>query len=543
MADEALSTGGFQDISRVLPELTLGLAVVILTSMSAQSASYRKLVKRAREIAFLTSSTSALSWDQETFMPPKALPYRAEQLAWLSGQAHRRFTAGKVGDLISECEQAGFAPESDEAANVREWRRLYNRATKVPPHLVEKMERTCAHAREAWREARKQSQFKLFKPHLDKILSLTRQMADCWGYAQSPYDALLDGYEPGATAAALRQTFSELRNALATILPGAVERSAAVPKDLLKGNYAVAAQQAFNRKIAEAMGFDFAAGRIDTTTHPFCSRIGADDCRLTTRYDEMDFTYSLYSVMHEAGHGLYEQGLATEHYGTPLGTAVSLGIHESQSRLWENHVGRSEAFWEHWHPVACEFFPDLKRYSPARITAAINRVAPSFIRTEADQVTYDLHIVLRFEIELRLVEGQLGTRDVPACWNELCESLLGLKVTKDSDGCLQDIHWATGIIGYFPTYTLGNLNAAQLMHRAAEDNPAIAADLRRGEYQSLRSWLREKIHRQGSRQLPPALMQSATGELPTSRCQIDYLRTKFASQPPPPDQKSGSRPS
>ncbi len=347
-------------------------------------------------------------------MPPKALPYRAEQLAWLSGQAHRRFTASKVGELIAECEQAGFQPESDEAANVREWRRLYDRATKVPPHLVERLERTCAHAREAWREARKQSQFKLFKPHLDKILSLTRQMANCWGYAQSPYDALLDGYEPGATAGALGQTFSELRGALATVLPPAMERSAAVPGDSLKGNYPVAAQQGFNRKVAEAMGFDFAAGRIDTTTHPFCNRIGAHDCRLTTRYDETDFTQSLYSVMHEAGHGLYEQGLAQEHFGTPLGTAVSLGIHESQSRLWENHVGRSAAFWEYWHPVACEFFPDLKRCSPAQVTAAVNRVSPSFIRVEADQVTYDLHIVLRFETEVRLVEGRLGTKEVPA---------------------------------------------------------------------------------------------------------------------------------
>ncbi len=460
-------------------------------------------------------------------MPPKALPYRAEQLAWLGGQAHRRFTAGTVGDLIAECEQAGFPPESDEAANIREWRRLYDRATKVPPHLVEKMERTCAHAREAWREARKQSRFKLFKPHLDKILSLNHQMADCWGYAESPYDALLDGYEPGATARALRQTFSELGAALGSILPAAVESSSAVPKDSLKGHYPMADQQAFNRKVAEAIGFDFGAGRIDPTTHPFCSRLDANDCRLTTRYDETDFTQSLYSVLHEAGHGLYELGLPQDLFGTPLGTAASLGIHESQSRLWENHVGRSAIFWEHWHPIACEHFPELKRFSPAQITAAVNRVAPSFIRVEADQVTYDLHILLRFEVELGLMEDKLKTKDVPAFWNERFEKLLGLKVTKDSDGCLQDIHWSMGSIGYFPTYTLGNINAAQLMHCALGENPAMDADLRRGEYESLRSWLREKIHRQGSRRLPGALMQAVTGELPSSRHQVDYLRKKF----------------
>lgn len=500
--------------------------------MSTHPAAYAKLLKRAREIAFLSSAAGALSWDMETLMPPKGLPYRAQQLAWFSGQAHRRFIANKVGELIAECEQHGFSTESDEAANIREWRRLYDRATKVPPQLIEKLERTGAHAREAWREARKQSQFKLFKPHLDKILSLTRQMADCLGYVQSPYDALLDEYEPGATAGAVRQTLTELRTALASIFPDAVERSSAVPTDLLKGHYPMPAQQAFNQKVAEAIGFDFAAGRIDTSIHPFCSRIGAGDCRLTTRYDETDFTQSLYSVLHEAGHGLYEQGLAPEHYGTPLGKAVSLGIHESQSRLWENHVGRSAAFWEYWHPIACEFFPDLKRYSPAQITAAVNRVSPSFIRVEADQLTYDLHILLRFEIEVNLVEGRLATADVPASWNEQFEKLFGLKVMKDSDGCLQDIHWALGSIGYFPTYTLGNLNAAQLMHRAGLDHPVLPDELRQGEYQGLRSWLRERIHQKGSRHLPNALMQSATGEPTSSRYQTDYLRKKFMATSP-----------
>jgi carboxypeptidase Taq len=349
-------------------------------------------------------------------------------------------------------------------------------------------------------------------------------MTECLGYAQSPYDALLEGYEPGATAVALRQTFSELRTALVSILPAGVERSAVVPKDLLQGHYPVAAQQAFNRKVAEAIGFDFAAGRIDTTTHPFCSRIGAGDCRLTTRYDETDFTRSLYSILHEAGHGLYEQGLAPERFGTPLGSAVSLAIHESQSRLWENHVGRSAAFWEHWHPIACELFPDLKRCSPAQITAAVNRVSPSFIRVDADQVTYDLHVLLRFEIELDLVEGRLATGDIPAFWNQQFADLFGLKVTKDSEGCLQDIHWAIGAIGYFPTYTLGNLNAAQLMSRAARDNPVLEDDLRRGEYQSLCSWLREKIHRQGSRLLPQELMQAATGEPTCTRYLVAHLQ-------------------
>jgi carboxypeptidase Taq len=495
--------------------------------MATSPAAYQQLLKRAREIALLSSAAGTLTWDQETYMPPKALNYRAGQLAWLSGQAHRRFTTKKIGQLIADCEQSGLTPESDEAANVREWRRLYDRATKVPPRLVEKFERVRAHAREAWRQARKQSRYKLFKPHLDKILSLTRQMADCWGYAESPYDALVEEYEPGMTAAALGKVLSGLRPAIASMLPVAIERSSAVPADFLHGHYPVAAQQAFNRRVAEAIGFDFDAGRIDTTTHPFCSRIGPGDCRLTTRYNEKDFTQSLYGILHEAGHGLYEQGLAEEHFGTPVGASVSLGIHESQSRLWENHVGRSATFWEHWHPVAVEIFPELKKFTPAQITAVVNRVSPSFIRVEADQVTYDLHIALRFEVELGLVEGRLATKDVPAYWNENFEKLLGLKVTKDADGCLQDIHWSIGAIGYFATYTLGNLNAAQLMHRAGRDRPALNRELAQGRYETLREWLREKIHRQGSRHHPRELMQLATGEPTADRYHVEYLRTKF----------------
>jgi carboxypeptidase Taq len=490
---------------------------------------YGKLSKRAREIACLSSAGGLLWWDQRTYMPPKALSYRARQVAHLSGLAHRQFTAKKVGDLISACEQHGFAAGSDEAVNVREWRRLYDRATKVPARLVEKFQRVCSLANEAWRQARERSEFHVLKPHLQKVLELNRQMADCWGYQESPYDALLEEYEPGARASRLRALFAELRPAIVAVLGPARERSAAVPGDLLRGNYPVAAQQAFNRRVAEAMCFDFEAGRIDTTTHPFCGAIAPGDCRLTTRYNEQYFTQSLYGVMHEGGHGLYEQGLPVEHFSTPLGTAVSLGIHESQSRLWENHVGRSAAFWEYWHPIACEHFPELKKLSSAQITAAVNRVAPSFIRVEADEVTYDLHIILRFEMELELIEGQLAVADVPACWNEEFEKVLGLKVTRDADGCLQDVHWSSGLLGYFPTYTLGNLNAAQLMRRAALDLPSLDADLARGEYGVLREWLRKKIHSQGLRHRPAELMQQVTGEATGSASHLDYLRKKFAA--------------
>jgi len=495
--------------------------------MSDVFPAYRKLLERARKIALLDSTASLLSWDEETYMPTKALNHRAEQMAWLSGEAHRLFTAKQVGAWIAACEQHGFAPDSDEAANVREWRRSYDRKTKIPARLVEKFQRVRTHAREAWGEARKQSKFKLFRPHLQKLLDLQLQIADLLGYSGSPYNAHLDEYEPGARAEDLRELFAKLRPEIVSILGPAVERSAATPRSLLHGHYPVAAQEAFNRGVAQAMGFDFDSGRIDTTTHPFCSGMGPNDCRLTTRYNEQDFTQSLYGIMHEAGHGLYDQGLPKEHYGTPLGKDVSLGIHESQSRLWENHVGRSEAFWQHWYPIACKHFPDLRRLTPEQITGAVNQVQPSFIRVEADQVTYDLHIILRFEIELKLIERQLAVADVPAYWNEQFEKSFGLKVPDDAHGCLQDIHWSIGLFGYFPTYSLGNLNAAQLMNKAQADHGSLAAELARGEYGTLLKWLRENVHRHGMRDHPQELMHRATGMGTDSAAHLAALRKKY----------------
>jgi carboxypeptidase Taq len=352
-------------------------------------------------------------------------------------------------------------------------------------------------------------------------------MADHWGYQECRYDALLEGHERGARARDLTTLFGELRPAIVRVLGPAAEASREIGESALDGEYPIAAQQGFNREVAEAIGFDFNAGRIDTTTHPFCTGVGARDCRLTTRYDARDFAQSLYGVLHEAGHGLYDQGLPQEHYGSPLGKDISMGIHESQSRLWENHVGRTRAFWEHWHGPACRHFEALRKFTPQQISRAINRVAPSFIRVEADQVTYDLHIILRFEIELKLIEGDLKLADLPACWNEEFHKMLGLKVPDDARGCLQDIHWSIGAFGYFPTYTLGNLNAAQLMSCAAREQPGINADLGAGRYAGLLGWLRRKIHVHGQRWLPPDLMNRATGELTTARYHLDYLRNKF----------------
>ena len=447
----------------------------------SEFAPYRQLIERTREIALLNGSAAMLYWDQQTFMPPKALEFRAEQLSYLTGRSHRLFTATEVGDWLQACEDAGLTTGADDAvaANVRGWRRHYDRATRLPAELVEEYERAKVMGNTAWMEARRLSEFSRFAPFLEKIFALTRQLADLWGYEATPYDALLEGFEPGARAADLQTLFASLRPAVVELLGPASERSARVPSDLLAGHYPVAAQEAFNREVAAALGFDFEAGGITTTTHPFCSGVGPGDCRLTTRYDETNPLVSLYGVMHEAGHGMYEQGLPRAAYGTPAGTAVSLGIHESQSRLWENQVGRGREFWTHWLPRAAEYFPTLAARTPEEMFAAVNRVKPSYIRVEADEVTYDLHIILRFGLERRLLDGSLKVADVPAAWNEEFRDMFGLEVPDDAHGCLQDIHWSEGLIGYFPTYTLGNLNAAQLFRRALADLPSLPAELSR----------------------------------------------------------------
>jgi carboxypeptidase Taq len=497
-----------------------------------EAVAYQKLLARAREVALVDSTAALLSWDEETYMPRKALPYRAEQLAHFSGWSHRQFTAPEVGEWIRACEDQGFPRDSDEDVNVREWRRAYDRQTKLPSALVEEFSRASALARDAWVEARRRSEFTVFQPHLEKLLGLSRQMADHWGYERTPYDALLEGHERNARAAELRDLFAALRPAISEVLGPAAERGRSIPENFLEGAYPVSGQEGLNREVAAAFGFDFEAGRIDTTAHPFCTGLGPRDCRLTTRYNERDFSESFYGVLHEAGHGLYDQGLLEAHHGMPLGSAASMGIHESQSRLWENHIGRSRAFWERWYEPACRHLPALARFTPQQIHGAVNRVAPSFIRVEADQVTYDLHILLRFELEVPLVEGDLSVRDVPGVWNARFRELFGLEVPDDARGCLQDIHWSLGAFGYFPTYTLGNLNAAQLMVAARREKPDLDAELARGQYGGLLGWLRERVHAPGQRFTPQELMRRATGETTQPTAYIAALRQKFLPNDP-----------
>ncbi|MEX1114154.1 MAG: carboxypeptidase M32 [Akkermansiaceae bacterium] len=484
------------------------------------------IFEKARELALIQSSASALDWDQECYLPPAAAEYRAAQLSWLSSRAHELATSGDWKNALEDAE--GSDPDTDPklTANLREMRRQFDRSNKLPIELVARESLACSMSKHAWAAAREKSDFASFTPHLQTLLEIAREKAELWGYTNEPYDALLDGYERRTSTAAVAKLFDAMKPELRKIASQAVARSTTHSPTLPAGPYPVEAQKRFNAKVAAAIGFEFEAGRIDTTAHPFCTTLGPRDVRLTTRYMESDFTSSLFGVLHEAGHGLYEQGLPTDDFGLPSGSSVSLGIHESQSRLWENHVGRSRAFWNHWYPAAQEIFPQLADFSLENFLAYLWRAEFSPIRVEADEATYDMHILLRFDLERRMLDGSLAVADVPDAWNQGFRELFGFLPADDRHGCLQDIHWAMGGLGYFPTYTLGNINSAQLFAAARKDSN-IAAACDRADYQPLLGWLRENVHAHGATLDPVDLMEKATGSIPTPDAYLAHLKSRY----------------
>jgi len=485
-----------------------------------------EIYEKARELALVRTSAGVIGWDQETYLPPAAVGHRARQLAWLSASAHELATSDDWKRALETAIEEDDGSDAKTTANLREMRREFDRATKLPVELVARASSATSLAKHAWADARKRSDISTFAPHLETLLDIAREKADLWGYPDEPYDALLEGFERGARTAAVAQLFESMKPELRETAALAVEKSATRAVKLPPGPYPVARQMEFNARVAEAIGFDFQAGRIDTTTHPFCTTLGPRDVRLTTRYDKDDFCPSFFGILHEAGHGLYEQGIPEADFGLPSGSSVSLGIHESQSRLWENHVGRSRAFWEHWYPVARQTFPQLADFPLDDFLAHIRRAAFSPIRVEADEATYDLHILLRFGIERRMLNGELAVAGVPAAWNDEFRAMFGFIPENDTQGCLQDIHWSMGGLGYFPTYTLGNLNAAQLFAAARRD-PAVAVAADAADYRPLLAWLREKIHAHGATLDPSDLMEKASGDKPSATPYLAHLRTRY----------------
>jgi carboxypeptidase Taq len=498
--------------------------------MPSASSVYDQLLAHSRETHLLGSASAVLSWDQETCMPKGAGEVRARQLALLARLAHERTTDPRVGEWLALCEaDRTIAGDLDRGPNVRGLRRDYDRATKLPAKLVTELAETESRAQQEWATARAKSDFRRFQPWLERMLALQQQKADCLkAPGQSRWDALADLYEPGMNAKDLSALFAPLRQRLVA-LRGKIAGGKVPDESFTRLEIDEGKQEAFVRAVVAAMGFDFERGRIDRSAHPFCIGTGGD-VRLTTRFHKDNVLDALGSTMHEGGHGLYEQGLDLQHLGTPLGEAVSLGIHESQSRLWENHVGRSAAFWQWCWPLAERHLGSVcAGHSADTVFRASNVVQPSLIRVEADEATYDLHVMIRFELERELIDGGLGASHLPARWNALYREYLGVDVPDDRRGCLQDVHWSCGLFGYFPTYTLGNLYAAQFAGAADRALGGLPAQLQRGEFAPLREWLRRHVHVHGRRHPPAELCQRVTGAPLSSEPFLAHLDKKLSA--------------
>jgi carboxypeptidase Taq len=512
---------------------------------------YDELIGRSRAQAMLGSCSSVLGWDEQTYMPAGGAMHRGAQMALLAGLHHEWATDPMLDELLTIVEGSNLVAEPDRVptVNVRALRRIHDRKRLLPRALVEELARTSSLAQPEWVAARASSDFGRFRPWLEKIVQLKREEAACLAPAfrdnmatDVAYDPLLDEYEPGAKSADLARVFQALQNELVPLAmaineatsAGLQRRSESHPtrnlggESILRRLYPRDRQRIFGETVAAAIGFDFERGRLDIAAHPFCSGIGPGDCRITTRFDEHQFSDAFFGILHEVGHGLYEQGLDQASYGTPMGEAVSLGVHESQSRLWENAVGRGRAFWRFWFPMAQRVFREaLADVKFEEFHAAINHVAPSLIRVQADEVTYNLHIIVRFELERALVSGDLAVADVPGAWNERYQATLGVTPRNDAEGCLQDIHWSAGLFGYFPTYTLGNLYAAQLYARAEADLGGLDEAFSRGDFGGLLGWLRNHVHSQGQRYRPAELIERITGSAPDHRPLVNGLRQKY----------------
>ncbi len=492
--------------------------------------SFTTFQQKLRDIAQLKSAVAVLNWDKDVFMPPKGSAPRAEMLAYLAGELHDKVLSKEFRDMLREVKAAADADEltPGDRAIVREVWRDVSREEKLPVEFVKELTQVTSEAYYVWMDARKKKDFKLFAPHLTKIVALKRREAKLVGFQQSPYDALLDTFEPYATTEEIATALGDLKNFLAPFLVKIKNSKVKVSRDVIAGDFDIEKQKAFCALAAKRIGYDFDAGRLDISAHPFSTSFHPLDARITTRYSHSEFMQSIGGVIHETGHALYEQGLPAEHFGTPLAEAVSLGIHESQSRLWENLVGKSRAFWTYFYPLLQKEFPiPLQKVSLDSFYRAINAAQPSFIRVEADEVTYNLHIILRFEIEVALIDGKIAVEDLPRIWNAKMKELLGLDVPDDSLGVLQDVHWSGGMIGYFPTYSLGNLYSAQFFAAARHDIPTLDDEMARGEFGKLLQWLRGKIHVHGKTYSAQELAKNATGEKLNSKYFSEYISKKY----------------
>jgi len=494
--------------------------------MPNESAIYQEVCRHARRTAALASILELLGWDERTHLPPAGGDYRAEQSTLLAGMIHERWVDAKFGQQLA---QLSDEATGDAAVVVRRLKRQRDKRVKLPQSLVEELARAAVLGQQAWQTARQNNDFPAFRPLLERMIELKRRQAEALGYKDSPYDALLDEYEPEELTANVGKVLEGLREELVPLV-ARIQQSGRKPNtSVLHRSFPVEVQDQFGREASAAIGFDFARGQLDVTAHPFCCTLGPGDCRITTHFDPAFFNSAFFSILHESGHAIYEQGLPSEHFGLPLCEAVSLGIHESESRLWENLVGRSRPFWSHFYPKAKQYFPAALGDVPLDVFLfAINDVRPSLIRIEADEATYNLHILIRFELEKALLEGELEAADLPSAWNQRYEQYLGITPPDDRKGVLQDVHWSAGLIGYFPTYSLGNLYAAQFFAQAEAAAGGLADSFARGDFRPLFDWLRENVHCHGQRYSAAELVERATGKPLSAEPLMRHLTAKMS---------------
>jgi carboxypeptidase Taq len=491
---------------------------------------YRWLLDYSKTTALYESMKRLLNWDQRTYLPKGGHSHRSQQIAAITALLHRRATAPELAEMLAKVEasQIPGGSLSDEAVNLREWRRNYDRATRIPEALAVELAKAASQAELAWQSLRRENDWKGFLPYLKQIVSLKRQRASALSTGgEEIYNALIEDFEPGENAGSIEVLFDKLAKAALDLLEK-IEASPRKPDPTaLQGDSPASVQKIFIMAIIAHLGYDLGAGRIDQSAHPFTSKIGPGDVRITTRFDPNSFVMALFGSIHETGHALYEQGLPVEHWGTPRGRSISMAIHESQSRMWENMVAKSPGFWKHFYPLARRHFPWLNKIDIGKFLFALNQVRPSLIRTEADEVTYNLHIIMRFKLERMLIGGKLEPDDLPEGWNTWTERYFRLLPPDYSNGVMQDVHWSAGAIGYFPSYALGNMYAAQFYAKAEENLGNLQEMFEAGEFGPFLGWFRQNVHSQGSRHLPRNLVKAATGEDLNADYLIAHLKEKY----------------
>jgi carboxypeptidase Taq len=494
--------------------------------------SVQELRRHLAELTDLRNTVQLLQWDQQTMMPPRGAELRADELGTVQQILHERFVSAHTGRLLEDAESQlnGAAPDSDDARLITVVKRRWEKSRRVPSELAAELARAASVGQEAWITARANSDFASFLPYLREGLELKHRYIECFDGYDSAYDVLLDDFEPGMRTAEVTELFAELKAELVPLIAAVSRRADVVDDSCLHGTFPIERQRLLVEDVVSRMGFDPASWRLDDTVHPFATSLGSSDVRITTRWDETFLPMGLYGSMHECGHGLYEAGIDPSLRRTPLGTGEALGLHESQSRMWENMVGRGRPFADYLAPRIAEVFGgSLSGLEPDRFYRAVNRVHPTFIRVEADEATYGLHVILRYELEQELIDGRIAVEDLPAVWNERFHRYFGLEVPDDARGVLQDVHWAAGLVGYFPTYAIGNLVAGQLWERVRVDLPDLDAQVSAGELAALREWLREHVHRHGSKWGAREVLERVTGAPLSVTPFVAYLKGKVGA--------------